>query len=159
MSTAESGFSAGSAVAAAADDQPQLPAFTISPPKCHRHNYCLSVRKRSDSSSVSYCSIVAAAWHSCYDSFQNRKSEEKARIYWITGNISEECCDRMAPRTSGSNLGRSFVQAEEKISEEAEKEMEYNEAKGEGKNVLRHTLEAMSLNKSQVNISFSDHIK
>ena len=65
----------------------------------------------------------------------------------------------MAPRTSGSNLGRSFVQAEEKISEEAEKEMEYNEAKGEGKNVLRHTLEAMSLNKSQVNISFSDHIK
>ena len=60
----------------------------------------------------------------------------------------------MAPRTSGSSLGRSFVQTEKKL-DEAEKEMAYNEKreKEEGKNTLQHTLEAMSLNKSQVNIS------
>ena len=61
----------------------------------------------------------------------------------------------MAPRTSGSSLGRSFVQAEKKLDEE-EKEMAYNEKmeeEEEGKNTLQHTLEAMSLNKSQVNIS------
>ena len=65
----------------------------------------------------------------------------------------------MAPRTSGSNLSRSFVQAEEEIKE-AEKEMAYDEKmveeegeeKEEGKNALRNTLEAMSLNKSQVDI-------
>ena len=61
----------------------------------------------------------------------------------------------MAPRTSGSSLGRSFVQTEKKL-DEAEKEMAYNEKREEeeeGKNTLQHTLEAMSLNKSQVNIS------
>ena len=62
----------------------------------------------------------------------------------------------MAPRTSGSSLGRSFVQAEKKL-DEAEKEMAYNEKREEeeeeGKNTLQHTLEAMSLNKSQVSIS------
>ena len=66
----------------------------------------------------------------------------------------------MAPRTSGSNLSRSFVQAEEEIKE-AGKEMTYNEKlveeeeeeEEEGKNALRNTLEAMSLNKSQVDIS------
>ena len=61
----------------------------------------------------------------------------------------------MAPRTSGSSLGRSFVQTEKKL-DEAEKEMAYNEKmeeEEEGKNTLQHTLEAMSLNKSQVNIS------
>ena len=73
----------------------------------------------------------------------------------------------MAPRTSGSNLSRSFVQAEEEIKE-AEKEMTYNEKKveeeekeEERKNALRNTLEAMSLNKSQVDISlvtFSSHL-
>jgi len=64
----------------------------------------------------------------------------------------------MAPRTSGSNLSRSFVQGEEEIKE-AGKEMTYNEKmveeeekEEEGKNALRHTLEAMSLNKSQVNL-------
>ena len=64
----------------------------------------------------------------------------------------------MAPRTSGSNLSRRFVQAEEEIKE-AEKEMAYNEKmveeveeKEEGKNALRNALEAMSLNKSQVDI-------
>jgi len=62
----------------------------------------------------------------------------------------------MAPRTSGSSLGRSFVQAEKKL-DEAEKEMAYNEKREEeeeeeGKNTLQHTLEAMSLNKSQVNL-------
>ena len=66
----------------------------------------------------------------------------------------------MAPRTSGSNLSRSFVQQAEENVKEAEKEMAYNdktveeEEEGEGgKNTLLHTLEAMSLNKSQVNIS------
>jgi len=63
----------------------------------------------------------------------------------------------MAPRTSGSNLSRSFVQGEEEIKE-AGKEMTYNEKmveeekEEEGKNALRNTLEAMSLNKSQVNL-------
>ena len=72
----------------------------------------------------------------------------------------------MAPRTSGSNLSRSFVQGEEEIKK-AEKEMTYNEKmveeekEEEGKNALRNTLEAMSLNKSQVDISlvtFSSHL-
>ena len=112
----------------------------------------LSVAEKSDSSSV------------CYGTMGRNSTS-----LWITGNISEECCDRMAPRTSGSNLSRSFVQAEEEIKE-AEKEMAYNEQmveeeedeeKEEGKNALRHTLEAMSLNKSQVDISpvtFSSHL-
>ena len=69
----------------------------------------------------------------------------------------------MAPRTSGSNLGRSFVQAEENISEAEKEIMAYNEKRveeeeedEEGKDALRHTLEAMSLNKSQVNVSSRD---
>ena len=76
----------------------------------------------------------------------------------------------MAPRTSGSNLGRSFVKAEEKKEEKVKeekvkgekvKEEKVNEEMGatekrekegeEGKDALRHTLETMSLNKSQVN--------
>ena len=70
----------------------------------------------------------------------------------------------MAPRTSGSSLSSlSFVQAE-KTLDEAEKEMAYKEKREgeEGRNALQHTLEAMSLNKSQVNISppiYSYHIK
>ena len=82
------------------------------------------------------------------------------RIGEIKSNISEEWCDRMAPRTSGSNLGRSFVKAEEK-KEEKVKEGKVKEEMGatekrekeeeEGKDALRHTLETMSLNKSQVN--------
>ena len=83
------------------------------------------------------------------------------RIGEIKSNISEEWCDRMAPRTSGSNLGRSFVKAEEKVKEEKVKEEKVEEEMGatekrekeeeEGKDALRHTLETMSLNKSQVN--------
>ena len=77
------------------------------------------------------------------------------RICGIKSNISEEWCDRMAPRTSGSNLGRSFVKAEEKKEEKVKEEMgatEKREKEGEeGKDALRHTLETMSLNKSQVN--------
>ena len=48
----------------------------------------------------------------------------------------------MAPRTSGSSLGRSFVQAEKKLDEE-EKEMAYNEnmeEEEEGKNTLPPSL-------------------
>ena len=82
------------------------------------------------------------------------------RIGGIKSNISEEWCDRMAPRTSGSNLGRSFVKAEEKKQEKVKEEKvkeemgatERREKEGEeGKDALRHTLETMSLNKSQVN--------
>ena len=82
------------------------------------------------------------------------------RIGGIKSNISEEWCDRMAPRTSGSNLGRSFVKAEEKKEEKVKEEKvkeemgatERREKEGEeGKDALRHTLETMSLNKSQVN--------
>ena len=61
----------------------------------------------------------------------------------------------MAPRTSGSNLGRSFVKAEEKKEEKVKEEMGATEKREkeeeEGKDALRHTLETMSLNKSQVN--------
>ena len=60
----------------------------------------------------------------------------------------------MAPRTSGSSLGRSFVQAEKKLNEEmAYNEKREEEEEKEGKNTLQHTLETMSLNKSQVIIS------
>ena len=77
------------------------------------------------------------------------------------GNISEEWFDRMAPRTSASALGMTFVkeelEPEEKLAQVAKEENwgseqtegRQEEEKGE-KNALRLTLETMSINKSQV---------
>ena len=76
------------------------------------------------------------------------------------GNISEEWFDRMAPRTSASALGMTFVKEElepeaklvQVAKEEnwgSEKTERGQEEKGE-KNALRLTLETMSINKSQV---------
>ena len=81
------------------------------------------------------------------------------------GNISEEWFDRMAPRTSASALGMTFVkeelEPEEKLTQMAEEENwgsektegRQEEEKGE-KNALRLTLETMSINKSQVIITW-----
>ena len=80
------------------------------------------------------------------------------------GNISEEWFDRMAPRTSASALGMTFVkeelEPEEKLAQVAKEENwgsektegRQEEEKGE-KNTLRLTLETMSINKSQVIIT------
>ena len=81
------------------------------------------------------------------------------------GNISEEWFDRMAPRTSASALGMTFVkeelEPEEKLAQVAKEENwgsektegRQEEEKGE-KNALRLTLETMSINKSQVIITW-----
>ena len=81
------------------------------------------------------------------------------------GNISEEWFDRMAPRTSASALGMTFVkeelEPEEKLTQVAKEENwgsektegRQGEEKGE-KNALRLTLETMSINKSQVIITW-----
>ena len=77
------------------------------------------------------------------------------------GNISEEWFDRMAPRTSASALGMTFVkeelEPEEKLAQVAKEENwgseKTEEEKGE-KNALRLTLETMSINKSQVIITW-----